>query len=129
MTFRKTKRGYFTMMGDSVEKCIEVLENAKVDALGANCTIGSDEMVDIIPQIRKLTNLLIIAKPNAGKPELREGKTVYSATSSDFTNDISLMINSGANIIGGCCGTTPEFIRSISQLEVFQLSNSNKSKI
>lgn len=66
ITYQKTKKGYYTIMGDSVEQCVNVLERAGADAIGANCTIGSDDMIDLIPQIKQFTQLPIISKPNAG---------------------------------------------------------------
>ncbi|MCE7746116.1 MAG: hypothetical protein GPJ52_13375 [Candidatus Heimdallarchaeota archaeon] len=115
MTYKKTKRGYFTIMGNPVELCVKVLEEAGADIIGANCTLGSDEMVDLIPLLRKETNLPISVKPNAGQPQLIDGKTIYNATPQDFARDISAMIESGANVVGGCCGSTPEFIKEIAE--------------
>ena len=115
MTYKKTKRGYFTIMGNSVELCVRVLEEAGADIIGANCTLGSDEMVDLVPLLRKETNLPISVKPNAGQPHLIDGKTIYNATPQDFARDISAMIESGANVVGGCCGSTPEFIKEIAE--------------
>ncbi|NHJ32394.1 MAG: hypothetical protein FK732_06000 [Asgard group archaeon] len=113
ITYKKTKRGYFTIMGNTVEECVKVLEAAGANIIGANCTLGSDEMVDLVPLLRKETNLPISVKPNAGQPQLIDSKTVYNSTPLDFARDISLMIKSGANLVGGCCGSTPEFIRKI----------------
>ena len=115
MTYKKTKRGYFTIMGNPVELCVKVLEEVGADIIGANCTLGSDEMVDLIPLLRKETNLPISVKPNAGQPQLIDGKTIYNATPQDFARDISAMIESGANVVGGCCGSTPEFIKEIAE--------------
>jgi len=115
MTYKKTKRGYFTIMGNSVELCVKVLEEAGVDIIGANCTLGSDEMIDLVPLLRKETNLPISVKPNAGQPQLINGKTIYNATPQDFARDISAMIDTGASVVGGCCGSDPEFIRKIAE--------------
>ncbi|MFW9851550.1 MAG: homocysteine S-methyltransferase family protein [Candidatus Thorarchaeota archaeon] len=116
ITYQKTKRGYFTIMGNSVEECVNSLQDLGVDAIGANCTISSDEMVDLISKIKQFTDLPIIAKPNAGKPQLVEGKTVYQTTAIDFAKDINQMVKNGARIVGGCCGSNPEFIKEINQL-------------
>ncbi|MCK5303869.1 MAG: homocysteine S-methyltransferase family protein, partial [Candidatus Heimdallarchaeota archaeon] len=70
ITYKKTKRGFFTIMGNSIEQCSEVLKEAGADAIGANCTISSEEMIDLIPLIAHSTSLPIIAKPNAGQPQL-----------------------------------------------------------
>ena len=114
ITYKKTKRGFFTIMGDSVEQCSKVLREAGVDAKGANCTISSEDMIDLIPLIANSTNLPIIAKPNAGQPQLVEGKTIYLSKPIEFTQDIQQMIINGASIVGGCCGSNPKFINEIS---------------
>ncbi len=114
ITYKKTKRGFFTIMGNSIEQCSEVLEEAGADAIGANCTISSEEMVDLIPLIANSTDLPIIAKPNAGQPQLVEGKTIYLSKPEEFTRDIQQMIKNGAVIVGGCCGSNPKFINEIS---------------
>lgn len=113
MTYKKTKRGFFTIMGDSVETCIKRLEPLKVNAIGANCTVESSEMVELIPSLNQFTDLPIIAKPNAGTPRLRHGETVYTATPEDFAKDIKRMVVEGASIVGGCCGTDPKYLEKI----------------
>ncbi|MHA1243841.1 MAG: homocysteine S-methyltransferase family protein [Candidatus Heimdallarchaeota archaeon] len=113
ITFQKTKRGYFTIMGNSVEESTMELASVGVDVIGANCTIGSDDMIDLIPLLRNATKLPICAKPNAGKPELVSGETVYSTTPKQFTRDILQMIEKEVNVVGGCCGTNPDFIKNL----------------
>ena len=115
MTYKKTKRGFFTIMGNTIEQCISVLTEASADVIGANCTISSDEMIDLIPLIFNSTDLNIIAKPNAGKPQLIEGETVYLSNPTEFANDISQMIQHGAKVVGGCCGSNPAFIKEITK--------------
>lgn len=115
ITFQKTKRGYFTIMGNSVPDCVRILEKAGADTVGANCTITSDEMIDLIPLIKQETKLPISAKPNAGKPQLQNGKTVYPTEAKAFTKDIEQIIKNGASIVGGCCGSNPEFIKEIAK--------------
>ena len=114
ITYKKTKRGFFTIMGDSIEQCSEVLKEAGADAIGANCTISSEDMIDLIPLIANSTDLPIIAKPNAGQPQLVEGRTIYMSIPAEFTHDIQQMIKNGAKIVGGCCGSNPEFINEMS---------------
>ena len=115
ITYQKTKRGYFTIMGNTIEDCTMALVFAGADVIGANCTIGSDDMIDIIPLLKKATKLPICAKPNAGIPELRAGETFYPTTPKQFTQDILQMIEKEANVVGGCCGTSPEFIKMIAE--------------
>lgn len=116
ITFQKTKRGFFTVMGNSVQQSIEVLEKNNVDVIGVNCTIGSDEMIELIPILRDGTKLPISAKPNAGKPELKEGKVFYPTNKIDFAKDIHQMIKAKVNVVGGCCGTKPQYIQEIAKL-------------
>jgi len=114
MTYKKTKRGFFTIMGDSLEKCVRIQENAGVDIIGANCTLGSDEMVHLIKELKSITDTPISAKPNAGQPRIdSNNRAYYDQPVKDFVSDIHQIIKLGAKIVGGCCGTTPDTIREI----------------
>ena len=115
MTFEKKPKGYFTLMGDEVSFSLKKLEEAGADVVGANCTLGSAEMIGLVPVMKKSTNLPLIVQPNAGKPVIRKGKTVYIQKPDSFARDILQMIKSGVSFAGGCCGTTPEFIRKIKE--------------
>ncbi|MHA1995406.1 MAG: homocysteine S-methyltransferase family protein [Candidatus Hodarchaeales archaeon] len=117
MTYRKTKtRGFYTIMGDSLETCINKLEEENVDVIGANCTLGSDQMIELAKELVQLTKKPVSVKPNAGQPRLEGGNTVYNQTPDEFVNDIEQMINLGVKIVGGCCGTTPTHIQKIRAL-------------
>ncbi|MFW9951412.1 MAG: homocysteine S-methyltransferase family protein [Candidatus Thorarchaeota archaeon] len=117
MTYKKTKKGFFTIMGHSLDKCVKMLENANISVIGANCTLGSGEMVELAMELTKLTEFPFSVKPNAGKPRLDENQIVhYDQPISDFVKDIKEMISWGAKIVGGCCGTTPETIKEIRRL-------------
>jgi len=113
MTFEKKTKGYFTLMGDEVLSSLKKLEQAGADVVGANCTLGSKDMLKLAMIIKKSTKLPIIVQPNAGMPKLIKGKTVYLQKPVSFANDVLKMVKSGANFVGGCCGTTPEFIKAI----------------
>ena len=114
MTYKKTKRGFFTIMGDSLEKCVRRQENAGVDVVGANCTLGSDEMVHLIKELKNITDTPISAKPNAGQPRIdSNNRAYYDQPIKDFVSDIHQIIKLGAKIVGGCCGTSPDTIREI----------------
>ncbi|MBY9000689.1 MAG: homocysteine S-methyltransferase family protein [Candidatus Heimdallarchaeota archaeon] len=113
MTYKKTKRGFFTIMGNSAEQCSEILKKAGADAIGGNCTISSEDMIDLIPLIAHSTDLPVIAKPNAGQPQLVQGKTIYLSKPTEFASDILKTIKNGARIVGGCCGSNPKFISEI----------------
>ncbi|MCJ7498061.1 MAG: homocysteine S-methyltransferase family protein, partial [candidate division Zixibacteria bacterium] len=94
------------------------------DVGGANCTLGSAEMIGLVSTMKKSTNLPLIVQPNAGKPVIRKGETGYLQKPDSFAGDILKMIKSGVNFAGGCCGTTPEFIKKIKE----GLKNCDKRK-
>jgi len=117
MTYKKTKKGFYTIMGDSLEKCVQFQEDHNVDVIGANCTLGSDEMVDLMKDLKLLTDKPISIKPNAGQPRMNSNNiAVYDQPIKDFVNDIGEMIQLGAKIVGGCCGTSPTTIKEIRNL-------------
>ncbi|HUW89983.1 MAG TPA: homocysteine S-methyltransferase family protein [Candidatus Nanopelagicaceae bacterium] len=117
MTYKKMKKGFYTIMGDSLEKCVQFQEDQKVDVIGANCTLGSDQMVDLMKELKPLTDKPISIKPNAGQPRINSDNiAVYDQPIKDFVNDIGEMIQLGAKIVGGCCGTSPATIKKIRKL-------------
>jgi 5-methyltetrahydrofolate--homocysteine methyltransferase len=117
MTYKKTKRGYFTIMGHSLEKCVKALEEMNVSVIGANCTLGSEDMVDLAKTLAKLTEFPFSVKPNAGNPRLDENHVIhYDQPVTEFVQHIKEMIAWGAKIVGGCCGTSPETIKEIRKL-------------
>jgi methionine synthase I (cobalamin-dependent) len=116
ITYKKTKRGFFTIMGDPLAKCVNSLEKEKVDVIGANCTIGSKDMLDLTKELTDLTDLPISIKPNAGQPRIEGLQTFYDQPIAEFVNDIQKMIKLGVKIVGGCCGTTPETIKQIRKI-------------
>jgi methionine synthase I (cobalamin-dependent) len=113
MTYTRTKKGFFTMMGESVKQCIASLENEGADMIGANCTLGSKDMIDLTKEMRDLTRRPILIQPNAGKPVTTKGVTIYEQSSAEFAQDGRRIKEAGADMIGGCCGTTPEFISEL----------------
>lgn len=117
MTYKKTKRGFFTIMGDSVEKCVRIQEDADVDVIGANCTLGSEDMVNLVKELVTLTDRPLSAKPNAGQPRVDVNKNIhYDQPIEDFAKDIREIIQLGAKIVGGCCGTSPDTIHEIRKI-------------
>ncbi|MFX1374445.1 MAG: homocysteine S-methyltransferase family protein [Promethearchaeota archaeon] len=116
MTYKKMKRGFFTIMGDPLEKCIKSLENENVDVIGANCTLGSGEMVELVVQAIQITDMPISIKPNAGQPRIEGLETFYDQPIKEFTNDIRKMIKLGVKIVGGCCGTSPKTIYEVRKI-------------
>lgn len=113
MTFDKIPKGYYTVMGVSIENAVEGLESAGADIIGSNCGHGIDNMIEITKQIRSLSHKPILIQANAGLPLQETGKLVYPESPSYFYDRIGQLIEAGASIIGGCCGTTPEHIRAI----------------
>jgi 5-methyltetrahydrofolate--homocysteine methyltransferase len=111
LTFDRGKKGFATIMGIRPEKAAGELEEAGADIVGANCGAGIENMVELMGVLRRATALPLWCKPNAGLPELAEGKTVYRETPEMMAAQIARLIDAGANIVGGCCGTTPVHIR------------------
>jgi 5-methyltetrahydrofolate--homocysteine methyltransferase len=102
-----------TMMGNTPEQAVEVLSRAGVDALGANCGQGIEGFIPICRRMRSATDLPLWMKPNAGLPEMAEGKVVYKTTAQEFVRFVPELVQAGANFIGGCCGTEQAFISEI----------------
>ncbi len=114
MTFNKTPRGFFTIMGNSFSQFAEEMKKKQVSAIGANCTLDSRDMLELVTVMRERTPLPLIAQANSGKPEvLSTGEVKYSQPLDDYIRYVPQMIRNGVNIIGGCCGTDPGYIRSI----------------
>ncbi len=111
MTFENNHR---TLSGCDPLTMVNVLEGLKVDALGINCSLGPKEMTPIIEEILNSTNLPIMIQPNAGLPVLVDGKTTYPMEANEFLDAMIPLVNKGVAIVGGCCGTTPEFINLLS---------------
>jgi 5-methyltetrahydrofolate--homocysteine methyltransferase len=117
MTFKTGPRGFFTEWGNSVIQCLEALEKEEVLVIGTNCTLDSKEMVDLVKVIRENSSCPIIAQANAGKPSLSvEGEVSYEQSIEDYIRFIPEMIENGANVIGGCCGTNPEYIKRMAEM-------------
>ncbi|MGD8726793.1 MAG: homocysteine S-methyltransferase family protein [Gemmatimonadales bacterium] len=115
MTFDRTPRGFFTIMGVSVEAAVSELTAAGVQGIGSNCGTGIDQMIDLAKEFRRHATLPLIFQPNAGLPESREGRIYYDETPASMAAKIPALIEAGASIVGGCCGTTPGHIRAIRQ--------------
>jgi 5-methyltetrahydrofolate--homocysteine methyltransferase len=117
MTFNRVPRGFFTLMGNSVPDCLQELEREGVPAVGANCNLDSSDMADLVKVMRENTRLPLIAQANAGKPSLSsEGGVSYSQGMEDYLRHIPRIIENGAHIVGGCCGTDPEYIRRMAAI-------------
>ncbi len=113
LTFDKGLAGYATMMGVKPEQAAAELSTAGASAVGANCGAGVENMIEIVELMKPATNLPLWAKANAGLPVLENGKTVFKQTAADFAAAAPGLVEAGARIVGGCCGTTPEHIRAL----------------
>ncbi len=117
MTFQRTPKGFFTLMGQKATECMQLLEREGADAVGANCTLTSADMAELAPLLRQATSLPLIIQPNAGQPALDEkGELKYSQSIEEFVAPFEKIIEAGVQAIGGCCGTTPEYIRRLAQI-------------
>lgn len=111
MTFDETKR---TLTGSTPTIVCHILEGLGVDALGVNCSLGPWELVPIIKEMISVTHTPIIVQANRGLPKILNGATYYDLKLSDFKDAYDLFVELGVSILGGCCGTDPEFIKAIS---------------
>ena len=114
LTFNQTKKGFFTLMGNPVEKSMQKLRDAGAAAVGTNCSMGSDMMIALAKQIRESVEIPVIIQPNAGMPQTRpDGTVFYPEDEITFAENIKKIKALGIEIVGGCCGTTPSFIQKI----------------
>lgn len=104
-----------TMMGQTPEQAAEALAGAGADVIGSNCGQGIAGFVNLCRRLRAATDRPVWIKPNAGLPELVEGRAVYRTGPEEFASYLPALLEAGANFIGGCCGTTPEFIAALSR--------------
>ena len=112
-TFDSTPAGYKTMMGVDPQQVAEALPSAGANIIGANCGNGIVQMIEITNELRKHTDLPILIHANAGLPELVDGKTVFRQSPEAMAAHAKQLIDAGAGIIGGCCGTTPAHIEAM----------------
>jgi 5-methyltetrahydrofolate--homocysteine methyltransferase len=103
-----------TLFGTPPESAVVVLQSLGVDVIGINCSTGPMEMVEPVKKMAGYATVPLLAKPNAGLPELDGKKTVYRMTPEDFAEAGEALVAAGAAIVGGCCGTRPEHIKALS---------------
>ena len=116
MTFDPTPRGFYTVMGVSIEDAAQGLKQAGADIIGSNCGNGIENMIKIAREFKKYSALPIIIQSNAGIPEMQGDKPVYPETPEFMAQKAKELVSAGVSIIGGCCGTTPEHIRAIRKM-------------
>jgi 5-methyltetrahydrofolate--homocysteine methyltransferase len=116
MSFDPGKNGFRTVMGNTPEKAVDMLQSAGADVVGSNCgSVFASMMPDLIKQMKLAGAKLIAVEPNAGIPQMINGKTVFSQTPQEMAKHVPAMIDAGANIVGGCCGAMAEHIRLIAK--------------
>ena len=103
--------------GGNIFEAALALESAGASAVGINCSVGPEQLVAIIRTLYETVSIPVIAKPNAGMPVIDDlGQAVYNMTPQDFALHMKTLVDMGASIVGGCCGTTPEFIRRMTEI-------------
>lgn len=110
MTFEANGRTFF---GTSLEAMVLTLEALGVDALGINCSLGPKELVPLVEQLVGLASIPVLVQPNAGLPDMKDGKAVYNITEEEFTHYMGYFAELGVSILGGCCGTNPSYIKGV----------------
>ncbi|AWI03184.1 homocysteine methyltransferase [Clostridium drakei] len=110
MTFQDNGR---TLMGTDPKTMVFVLEGLGVDVLGVNCSLGPKELMPIVEEILKYASIPVMVQPNAGLPRYDGKNTVYDITADEFVKYVKIMVEKGVRVLGGCCGTNPEFIKKL----------------
>ncbi|MDR1066977.1 MAG: homocysteine S-methyltransferase family protein [Clostridiales bacterium] len=110
MTFQEDGR---TFVGCDPVSAALSLSGLGVDALGVNCSVGPKELASVVDELLRYSSVPVFAQPNAGMPEYVDGRTMYNISPKEFAGHIRGFVEKGVRIVGGCCGTTPEFIREI----------------
>lgn len=114
MSYATTAKGGRTVMGSTVAEVAIALEENGADAVGANCgELSPEEMAQIAALYKEHTSLPVLIQPNAGKPKLVQGRTVYDMSPEDFADGMIKCLESGASLIGGCCGTTLDHLKAV----------------
>lgn len=121
------------MTGASPDAMVVMLEGLGVDALGANCSLGPKQLRPIVEHLLECASVPVILKPNAGLPKSVDGKTVFDVTADEFSSETAELVKKGVRVVGGCCGTTPDYIeklkRKISKLSPVPVTNKNLTAV
>ncbi len=116
MSFDSGPQRTRTMMGAEAGECAAALEDGGADVIGCNCGAGIEHILPVVVALRAVTELPLWVKPNAGMPELEDGRAVYRQSAEDFASYVPQLVDAGVNIVGGCCGTGPEHIKRVARL-------------
>ena len=101
------------LTGADVDCVAALLEGLHADAIGLNCGFGPDRMLEFVRRLAARTSLPIVVKPNAGLPKVVDGRTVFTVGPEEFARDVAALVEAGASVVGGCCGTTPAHIAAV----------------
>ncbi len=104
------------MTGADPAVMVAMLEGMGVDAIGANCSLGPKQLSGVMDELLKYSSVPVVFKPNAGLPKSENGVTFYDVSADEFAEDIKKSVENGVRIVGGCCGTTPEYIKKVHEL-------------
>ena len=103
------------MTGATPAAMVALCEGLGVDAIGANCSLGPRQLVGVVKELLANASVPVLLKPNAGLPRVEEGKTVFDVTAADFADAVAELVRDGVRVAGGCCGTTPDYIRALNE--------------
>jgi 5-methyltetrahydrofolate--homocysteine methyltransferase len=103
------------MTGANPKAMVAMLEGLGVDAIGVNCSFGPKKLAPVVEEYLKYSSIPVLLEPNAGLPKVVDGKTVYDVLPEEFSSDVAMLVRKGVRIVGGCCGTTPDYIKALSE--------------
>ncbi|HEX9638006.1 MAG TPA: homocysteine S-methyltransferase family protein [Acidobacteriota bacterium] len=117
LTFNLNPRGYYTLMGENVATVVEAMLEQGADLVGANCTLGSSDFVQLAKELVAAAagRIPVLVQPNAGEPELVDAHAVYRKDPAEFAAELAQMAAAGCRAVGGCCGTTPDFLAKVAE--------------
>jgi len=101
------------MTGASPEAMVAMLEGMRADAIGVNCSLGPKQLRGVVERILDCASVPVVFQPNAGLPKIENGKTVYDVLPDEFSEEVAALMQAGVRVVGGCCGTTPEYIKAL----------------
>ncbi len=104
------------MTGANPQAMVSLLEGMGADVIGANCSLGPQQLISVASELVENASVPVSMKPNAGLPESINGKTVFNVNSESFAKSVVQMVSSGVRVVGGCCGTTPDYIKALSDM-------------
>lgn len=113
VTFQEDGR---MLLGTDPRTMVNIVQDMGVDALGVNCSLGPVQMIPIVEEILAYSRIPVMVQPNAGLPKIQDGQTVYDVSMAEYAESMLTMLEAGIAVAGGCCGTTPEFISTLSNL-------------